>query len=71
MIDETLEKAILAEMHHLEIGQQKKVLEYTRSLAQGSLKGVAGKQLLRFAGSIDKDDLQKMTESIEDCRSSL
>ena len=30
------------------------------------IKGVPGKQLLRFAGSIPKEDLQLMSEAIED-----
>jgi hypothetical protein len=33
-----------------------------------TVKGVPGKQLLRFAGSIPKEDLQLMSEAIkQDC----
>mgnify|MGYP001501832459 CR=1 FL=1 len=65
-MDTLVEKAILDEVHQLKIDEQKKVLEYARSLSAASSKGVMGKDLLRFAGSIDKEDLLKMSQAIED-----
>ncbi|MFQ5851497.1 MAG: right-handed parallel beta-helix repeat-containing protein [Candidatus Binatia bacterium] len=38
---------------------------HTQSLDSSQPKGVAGKQLLHFAGAIDADDLQMMTDVIE------
>jgi len=67
MADHTVEEAIIAEIHDLEIAQQKKVLDYTRSLTKNYVKGVQGKNLLRFSSTIDKDDLQKMASAIADC----
>ena len=44
---------------------QYQVLEFARNLTSSKIKGVPGKQLLRFAGSIPKEDLQLMSEAIE------
>ena len=70
MTDTSVEKEILDEIHKLEKDQQKEVLEFVRSLAKSDLVGAPGKHLLRFAGAIAKDDLQKMAEAIQaDCES--
>jgi hypothetical protein len=44
---------------------QYQVLEFARNLTSSKITGVPGKQLLRFAGSIPKEDLQLMSEAIE------
>jgi hypothetical protein len=68
MTDTSAEKEILDEIHKLGKDQQQEVLEFARSLARSRLAGSPGKNLLRFAGTIDMDDLQKMTEVIHaDC----
>ena len=47
---------------------QYQVLEFARNLTNSKIKGVPGKQLLRFADSIPKEDLQLMSEAIkQDC----
>ncbi|MEL7039366.1 MAG: hypothetical protein AAFO04_27690 [Cyanobacteria bacterium J06592_8] len=47
---------------------QWRVLEFAQDLARTEVRGTPGKQLLRFAGSIDLNDLQLMIEAIEqDC----
>jgi hypothetical protein len=52
---------------------QKKVLDYARGLDQDTKadnrpQGVPGKDLLRFAGTISKEDLKIMSQVIEeDC----
>lgn len=66
MSDITIEKAILEEVHHLATDHQKKVLDYARSLSKTVLKGVPGKDLLHFAGTIDKDDLKKISQAIDE-----
>ncbi len=43
---------------------QQKVLEYVQTLVSLS-HGVPGRQLLRFAGIIPFDDLQRMRDAIE------
>lgn len=49
--------------HPLEF--QQKVLEYAQALVPSLTKGTPGKQLLRFAGIIEPDDIQAMTKAIE------
>ncbi len=44
---------------------QGRVLEFARTLVQPQVRGTPGQQLLRFAGSIQPDDLQLMSEAIE------
>jgi hypothetical protein len=47
---------------------QHQVLEFARNLTNSKIKGVPGKELLKFAGSIPKEDLQVMSEAIkQDC----
>ncbi|MBD2666534.1 hypothetical protein B6N60_00152 [Richelia sinica FACHB-800] len=47
---------------------QYQVLEFARNLTKSKIKGVPGKELLHFAGSIPKEDLQLMSEAIkQDC----
>jgi hypothetical protein len=50
----------------LDAAQQQRVLEFVRSLSEP--QGVPGSSLLRFAGMIPLDDLEKMAQAIEeDC----
>ena len=68
MKDTSVEKEILDEIHKLKKGQQAEVLEFVRSLARPEMEGVPGKTLLRFAGTIDREDLDKMAKAIQaDC----
>ena len=70
MKDTSVEKEILLEIHKLGKGQQAEVLEFVRSLTKTEVEGVAGKTLLRFAGTIDIKDLDKMAEAVQaDCES--
>ncbi|BAZ85474.1 hypothetical protein [Dolichospermum compactum] len=47
---------------------QYQVLEFARNLTKSKIKGVPGEELLKFAGSIPKEDLQLMSETIkQDC----
>jgi hypothetical protein len=60
-----LKKEILKQIDTLSFDLQRKVLEFIYTLNNKLPKGVAGKKLLRFAGSISQDDLQAMKEAIE------
>lgn len=44
---------------------QWRVLEFTRSLGTSTLQGVAGMQLLQFAGTIPLEDTKSMSQAIE------
>jgi hypothetical protein len=63
IIDEVVEQLKIMPQH-----LQWQVLEFVRALVKLKVRGVPGRQLLRFAGSIPSDDLQLMREAIEqDC----
>lgn len=57
-----LVEQILQEVLRLPPVFQKQILDFTQHLAP---KGVAGKELLRFAGSIPDDDLALMAQAID------
>ncbi|MCY3767173.1 MAG: hypothetical protein OXH06_17270 [Gemmatimonadetes bacterium] len=65
MEDTSIEKDILEETHKLNVSQQKRVLEFARSLSHVQSAGIQGKYLLRFAGAIDKDNLEEIAQAIE------
>ncbi|MBM4028866.1 MAG: hypothetical protein FJ280_26245 [Planctomycetes bacterium] len=44
---------------------QWRVLEFARALAQSTPRGVPGRQLRRFAGTISAEDAELMHEAIE------
>ncbi len=63
-----IEKELQEQIARLKDEQRLRLLEFARSLSSSSAKGEAGKSLLRFAGTIDKDDLAIMETVIEeDC----
>jgi hypothetical protein len=45
---------------------QEQVLAFVRALDTSYHRGVSGQQLLKFAGTIPKDDLQRMSQAIEE-----
>ena len=66
----TIKEQILKELDSLPYDFQRKVLDFTQALTLSVPKGVPGKQLLHFAGSIPEDDLQIMAAAIEtECES--
>ena len=64
-MSDALKEQILAQLAGLSEDQQRRVLDFARSLAP-SPDGVAGKDLLRFAGAIEEEDLQTMSRAIEE-----
>ena len=63
IIDEVVEQLKVMPQH-----LQWQVLEFVRALVKAEVRGTPGQQLLRFAGSIPANDLQLMSEAIEqDC----
>jgi len=61
-----LKKQILEQLDILPYEQQRRILDFARALAASVPAGVAGRELLRFAGTIDANDLQLMAQAIED-----
>ena len=66
MDPQALKKEILGRIDTLSYELQRKLLEYIDVLTQRVPKGVPGKRLLKFAGSISKGELQAMEQAIED-----
>jgi len=66
MLNATVKKEILNQVGLLDYEQQRRVLEFAHALAITGPKGVPGKQLLSFAGTIPADDLKEMEKAIED-----
>ncbi len=63
-MSDAVKEQVLAQLAGMSGDQQRRVLDFARSLA-ASPDGVAGKDLLRFAGAIEKEDLQTMSRTIE------
>jgi hypothetical protein len=56
---------LLKQLQQLPVDFQKKVLEYAQSLNATKVKGKSGKDLLKFAGTFDQDNLKVMEEAIQ------
>ena len=66
MVDTTIEIELSACMGKLPVNKQREVLEFARTLAASPLQGVRGADFLRFAGTIDKSDVDAMSQAIKD-----
>ena len=64
-MDTPLIDKVVVQLGVLPQEMQWRVLEFTRTLAVSTPQGVAGRQLLSFAGSIAPADLQLMSDVIE------
>jgi len=56
---------IISQLDKLPLELQRRVLDFIQALILSLPKGVPGKQLLRFAGTIGPDDIQAMKQAIE------
>ncbi len=56
---------VVEELADLPEHLQQQVLEFVRRLTASGRQGVPGKDLLRFAGAIPADDLERMRRAIE------
>ena len=61
----TLEQEILSHLHTLALPQQREVLAFVRTLVTTPV-GVAGKELLAFAGAIEPHDLAALQQAIDE-----
>jgi len=60
-----LEQEILGQLHRLPPAGQQQVLAFVRTLAASSPQGMAGREMLQFAGMIEPDELSLMKRAIE------
>jgi hypothetical protein len=56
---------VIEQLQSLPYDLQRQVLEFTRALALAAPRGVAGRELLQFAGAIPRSDVALMQEAIE------
>ena len=61
-----IEKELHQQITRLKDDQQLRLLEFARSLADSPGKGEASRTLLRFAGTIEKDDIVTIGRAIDD-----
>ena len=63
-----LKQALSEKLDSLPPEDQRKLLDFARELTMHRQEGVSGRDLVRFAGAIDKSDLELMRKAIEeDC----
>lgn len=68
MPNPSIEKEIITQLGRLPLEKQQQVLYFIRALTTTKPLGVPGKDLLRFAQTIDPGDLRVMAQVIEeDC----
>ena len=65
-MSQTLQKDILDQLDKLPVEHQRKVLDFARSLSKATPIGKAGKDLLSFAGTIDAEDIEAISQAIEE-----
>lgn len=63
-MDTTIIDRVVREMENMPHDQQYRVLKFVRTLT--TPRGVPGKDLLKFAGTISPEDLRLMSEAIEE-----
>lgn len=66
MVSPILEQELHQQLEHLPFGQQRQVLDFARALASARARGVAGSEMLRFAGTIDPGESEAMSQAIEE-----
>ena len=66
MVNASLKKEILEKLDLLPIEEQRRVLDFTRALTESETVGIPGRDLLQFAGTIEKIELESMKRAIED-----
>lgn len=62
----TIERELRSRLSALAPDQQRQVLEYARALGSVPQRGASGAALLRFAGSIPKEDLAAIRSAVEE-----
>lgn len=66
MISPTIKTQILKDLERLSPEQQKRAAELVRGLVSPRPKGTPGRDLLRFAGTLDHRSAREMMEAIEE-----
>lgn len=68
MIEEAIQRELLAQLAQLPEEKQRRVLDFARVLGGSTPRGVPGSQLLQFAGTMTEQEAKEMLTAIEeDC----
>lgn len=62
----TITQQIINQLDQLPLELQRRVIDFTQALVLSLPKGVPGKHLLPFAGVIGPNDIQAMSQAIEE-----
>lgn len=66
MVLAAVKEQILSDLDRLSADEQKRAAELVHSLVSSTPKGTPGRDLLRFAGTIDDESARQMIEAIEE-----
>ncbi len=66
MAEEPLKQEILRQLEHLPPAMQRRVLLFSKTLVEKKPKGTKGKDLMRFFGTMPKEDAEEMLRAIEE-----
>jgi hypothetical protein len=64
-MNRAIERELRQQLNRLAPDQQRRVLEFARTLAAPTIPGVSGEVTARFAGAIPEDDLAIISRAIE------
>ena len=66
MVEATIKEQILSDLERLSPDLQARAAQLVHGLVSAAPRGVPGRDLLRFAGTIDAESIREMEEAIED-----
>jgi hypothetical protein len=64
IVTKTVKDEIIEQVDHLDAPHQRRVLDFARRLTEPT--GTPGRNLIRFTGCIDPDDLDAMARAIQE-----
>ena len=66
MVSPVLEKELHRHLADLPLNQQRRVVDFARALATEKVRGVAGENFVRFAGTIEPGEVELISQAIEE-----
>lgn len=66
MVSAIIRDELLARIDQLPVELQRRVIAFADALVLSNPKGTPGRDLFRFAGTLDEDSAREMQEAIED-----
>jgi hypothetical protein len=66
MVSAIIKDELLSRIDQLPVELQRRVIAFADALVLSNPQGTPGRDLLRFAGTLDEDSAREMQEAIED-----